>query len=63
MIGEPLEFRDPDSVTIPARTITVGGQPIDLPAETILLEDRTNPAASETSTIPVTSTNRILQLS
>ena len=63
VIGEPLEFRDPDSVTIPARTITVGGQPIDLPAETILLEDRINPAASETSTIPVTSTNRILQLS
>lgn len=57
VISEPLEYRDPDSVTIDARTITVGGQQIDLPAETYLLEDRTNPAASETSTTPVTSLN------
>lgn len=63
VISEPLEFRDPDSVTIPARTITVGDQQIDLPAETILLEDRTNPAASETSTTPVTSSNPVRQLS
>lgn len=63
VIGEPIEFRDPDSVTIPARTITVGGQQIELPAETILLEDRTNPAASENSTIPAGSRNPVLHLS
>ncbi|MCA9051902.1 MAG: hypothetical protein KDA89_24355, partial [Planctomycetaceae bacterium] len=63
VVGEPIELRDVDVHVIPARTLTINGQQVQVPEEVIVLDTLILPAASEVSTIPVTSSNPVRQIS
>ncbi|MEZ6126918.1 MAG: LamG-like jellyroll fold domain-containing protein [Planctomycetaceae bacterium] len=63
VVGEPIELRDVDVRILPARTLTISGQQVQVPEEVIVLDTLILPAASEVSTIPVTSTNPVRQIS
>ncbi|MCA9085152.1 MAG: carboxypeptidase regulatory-like domain-containing protein, partial [Planctomycetaceae bacterium] len=63
VVGEPIELRDVDVRILPARTITVHDQVYTAPEEVIVLDTLILPAASEVSTIPVTSSNPVRQIS